>query len=458
QPDCPYTAQFINLLADFSLPQHITFPTHTFGHTLDLLITRSSSTIISSVDSTDPALSDHCALLFSISVPKRSKPKPITKLVRNYRAINTHNFSKDILSSSLISTPPNSLESYLDLFNSTLNNLLDKHAPVKSVTCSSRPHKPFITEEILSEKSKRSKLETIFRRSKSPESQTNFKLQSKKVAKLISTAKRTYYQNLISQCAKKPKKLWSTLQSLLSLNPPSVLPTTMSSSTLATSFLNFFNDKIFKLCSSLVPNVNSSPHFPPSSVPPVLSEFSLATSNEVRKAILISSNATCSLDIIPTFLLKSCLDSLILPITNIINLALYEGTFPQSYKNATVRPLLKKHNLPHDDLSSYRPISNLNFLSKVLERIILSRINIHLRKFPSLCRFQSAYRKFHSTETALLRIYNDLLLASNRKEVSALVLLDLSAAFDTIDHQILLTGTRLNTFFGFSGTALSLIE
>ena len=115
--------------------------------------------------------------------------------------------------------------------------------------------------------------------------------------------------------------------------------------------------------------------------------------------------------------------------------------------------LFKKTNLPHDDLSSYRPISNLNFLSKVLERIILSRINNHLRTFPSLCRFQSVYRKFHSTETALLRIYNDLLLASNRKEVSALVLLDLSAAFDTIDHQILLT--RLNTFFLVSLVLLS---
>jgi len=137
-------------------------------------------------------------------------------------------------------------------------------------------------------------------------------------------------------------------------------------------------------------------------------------------------------------------------------LALSEGTFPDSYKMAIVRPLLKKHNLPHDDLSSYRPISNLNFLSKVLERIILTRINTHLQTFPSLCRFQSAYRKFHSTETALLRIYNDLLVASNQQEVSALVLLDLSAAFDTIDHQILLT--RLSTFFGFSGTALSLLE
>src|SRR3989442_1716297 len=143
----------------------------------------------------------------------------------------------------------------------------------------------------------------------------------------------------------------------------------------------------------------------------------------------MSSNATCSLDIIPTFLLKSCIDSLITPITNIINLSFLEGSFPTSFKDALVHPLLKKHNLPHEDLSSYRPISNLNFLSKILERIILFRMNAHFHTFPSLCPLQSAYRKFHSTETALLRIYNDLLLASDRRQVTALVLLDLSSAF-----------------------------
>ena len=86
----------------------------------------------------------------------------------------------------------------------------------------------------------------------------------------------------------------------------------------------------------------------------------------------MSSDATCSLDTIPTFLLKSCLDSLLHPITTIINLALSEGTFPDIFKKATVRPLLKKYNLPQDDLSSYRPIFNLNFVSKILERIIHS--------------------------------------------------------------------------------------
>src|SRR5438876_11416429 len=103
--------------------------------------------------------------------------------------------------------------------------------------------------------------------------------------------------------------------------------------------------------------------------------------DEVRRTLLMSSNATCSLDTIPTFLLKSCLDSLITPITNIINLSFLEGSFPTSFKDALVYPLLKKHNLPHEDLSSYRPISNLNFLSKILERIILFRINAHFHIF-----------------------------------------------------------------------------
>src|SRR6187399_2542757 len=348
-----------------------------------------------------------------------------------------------------------SLRSYLQLFNSVLSDLLDKYAPLKTITCSSRSHKPFITPLILDEKSKRSKLETIHRRHRTTTTEKDFKIQSRLVSRLIANSKRSYYRNMISLCYNQPKKLWFTMNSLLSRNAPPVLPNALSNSTLATSFLNFFEQKITKLCSAFTSSHNISPHTDPPLIPPRLSSFSPASTDEVKTAILKSSNASCDLDIIPTFLLKSCLDSLILPITNIINLALLEGIFPDSFKSASVRPLLKKHNLPTHDLSSFRPISNLNFISKVLERIILSRINNHLQTFPSICPFQSAYRKFHSTETALLRIQNDLLLASNQQKVSALVLLDLSAAFDTIDHQILLT--RLNTTFGFCGCALSLL-
>ena len=236
----------------------------------------------------------------------------------------------------------------------------------------------------------------------------------------------------------------------------SCLPSSESASYLATSFLKFFDDKIVKLCSSFPAASNVSPHTPPPVSPPSLSAFAPATTQEVRNAILSSSNATCALDLIPTHLLKSCIDALIQPITCLINLLLSESIFPDIFKHAIVTPLHKKHSLPKDDLSSYRPISNLNFISKILERVIHTRLTSHLKTFPSLSRFQSAYRKFHSTETALLRIHNDLIQSINTQKVSALVLLDLSAAFDTIDHNILLS--RLKSNFGISDTALSLLS
>src|SRR6478609_9574841 len=175
-----------------------------------------------------------------------------------------------------------------------------------------------------------------------------------------------------------------------------------------------------------------------------------------KKTTSGTSSTTCCLDSIPTSLLKSCIDVLITPITTLVNLSLSEGSFPANFKTATVRPLLKKHSLSHEDLSSYRPISNLNFVSKVLEHLIHTRLANHLQSFPSLCPFQSAYQRFHSTETALLRIHNDLALAINQQKVTALVLLDLSASFDTIDHHILIQ--RLTLTFGIFGSALSLLS
>ena len=103
-------------------------------------------------------------------------------------------------------------------------------------------------------------------------------------------------------------------------------------------------------------------------------------------------------------------------------------------------------------LKNYQPISNLPFLSKIFEKVILHQLLAHLQE-NNLCNsFQSAYRTGHSTETALLRVFNDLLTAIDEDKISVLHLLDLWAAFDTIDHQILLS--RLETVFGNLSTAL----
>jgi hypothetical protein len=115
--------------------------------------------------------------------------------------------------------------------------------------------------------------------------------------------------------------------------------------------------------------------------------------------------------------------------------------------------LIKKPTLDKENLSNYRPISNLSFLSKLIERVVKNRLDQHLAQNSLYNQFQSAYTRFHSTETALLSIYDSLIRATAKQQVSCLCLLDLSAAFDTIDHDILLK--RLAVWFGITDTALS---
>ncbi len=162
------------------------------------------------------------------------------------------------------------------------------------------------------------------------------------------------------------------------------------------------------------------------------------------------------LDPIPSKLLKEVLPEVIDPLLAIINSSLSIGYVPKTFKLTVIKPLIKKPQLDPKDLVNYRPISNLPFLSKILEKVISSQLYSFLEKNYICEDFQPGFRPFHSTETALIRVTNDLLLSSDRGCISLLVLLDLSAAFDTIDHNILLN--RLENFVGIRGSALALVK
>ena len=162
-----------------------------------------------------------------------------------------------------------------------------------------------------------------------------------------------------------------------------------------------------------------------------MDQFAPTTTSEVRTIILKSTNASCDLDPFPTRLLKQCIDDLIVPITAIINLSMREGVVPPDFKQALVTPLIKKKTLCRNEFKNYRPISNLSFLSKILEKIVAKRLNAHIEEHLLSNHVQSAYKRFHSTETALLKIHNDIICNMDNGKVTALTLLDLSAAFDT---------------------------
>ena len=179
---------------------------------------------------------------------------------------------------------------------------------------------------------------------------------------------------------------------------------------------------------------------------PVTAEF-------VINLILSSPAKSCCLDPLPTPLLKRFVSILAAPITRIVNSSLISGRFPDSLNHAVITPLLKNPPLDPQDMASYRPVPGLSFLSKLIERAVLFRLSSHVVDFNLLSPSQSAYRTNYSTKTALLAIQNDLLVAADAGLGSALLLLDLSAAFDTVNHRILIE--RMATAFGVSGSALN---
>ena len=128
-------------------------------------------------------------------------------------------------------------------------------------------------------------------------------------------------------------------------------------------------------------------------------------------------------------------------------------------KNAVLSPLLKKPSLDFEIFSNFRPVSKLNFLSKVIEKIAAMRLTNYLCDNNLNESLNSAYKKDHSCETALLRVQNDILKSIDDKQCVVLLLLDLSAAFDTVDHKILLQRETANQDWpGIKGKALSWLQ
>ena len=180
-----------------------------------------------------------------------------------------------------------------------------------------------------------------------------------------------------------------------------------------------------------------------------LSSLEAASEAEFIRVINKSPAKSCGIDPIPTQLVKEHAVSLV--ITRLVNSSLNTGIVPTAFKSALLAHLLNKPPLDEDILKNYRLVSYLPYLSKVLEKIVLSRLLKFLEESGQHEPHQSAYRSAHSTEIALVRVSSDILSALDRREGVFRVLLDLSAAFDTIDRELMLN--RLSNI-GVKGTAL----
>ena len=226
---------------------------------------------------------------------------------------------------------------------------------------------------------------------------------------------------------------------------------------LSNDIADFFTGKVQKLHDGLVKaqqGIEDTSHDDRNT--PRLTYFPPISADDLKKIILKAPTKSCQLDPIPTKIVKECVEPLLPTFVKILNTSLGSGTVPSLFKKAIVTPLIKKHSLDQNVLKNYRPVSNLPFLSKILEKVVSKNLAVHKTENNLEVPLQSAYRENHSTETALLKVHNDVLRAIDDGECVFLVLLDLRAAFDTIDHAQL--QKRLTDFFGISQKALSWVN
>ena len=313
---------------------------------------------------------------------------------------------------------------------------------------------PWFTDHLRALKSEGRKIERRFRRTGLTVHKLSFREHQKTYSSALRSTRASYYSTLIDSGHRNPRHLFSTIHQMLK---PCSSSTTTPSSDDCNRFMDFFKTKVENIRHNITPN-QPDPH--PDHAPhdgPALDHFAEVTQPELSSIVLKMNSSTSSLDPIPTSLLKACLSAIIPTATYIINRSLSSGEVPPSLKLAAIKPVLKKHNLDPEDLSNYRPISNLPFLAKVLEKVVTLQLHDHLHSHHLYESFQSGFRPSHSTETALVRVLNDLLRSSDSGSPSLLILLDLSAAFDTVDHNILyrrlqevgITGTALDFFHSY---------
>ena len=172
----------------------------------------------------------------------------------------------------------------------------------------------------------------------------------------------------------------------------------------------------------------------------------------MRLLISKAAGKSCQLDPIPTPIVLKLLDVLLPVITKLINLSFDTGRFAEAWKEALVLPSLKKPGLD-SAFKNFRPVSNLSYISKLSERAGVEQFMEYLTANDLHSQLQSAYKQQHSTETALLKVKNDILMSMDKQHVTLLVLLDLSAAFDTIHHDKLID--RLESDLGITDNALA---
>ena len=464
--------KFLKLIEEFSFVQNmpIDVPTHRDGGVLDLILT---SELISSDISNiqvypEGTRSDH----YMVSCKVKRNPEKIestnsVKAYRNFRTINLDKFKLDLRASPLCidSTDlPTDVDSLTGMYNEEIFKLMDNHCPIVYTNVKNFAKKKrdvWFDDELYILLRKCRAAERKWYKTRCLDDKTAYRNIEKQYSDLVKSKRQLHDSGIIIRNKNDKRKLFKKLNEMLG-NEKRILPHSNNDKQLADDFSKFFDSKIKVIHSNIAAEKISDDRSHSDDcndcnfINDTLTKFLPLTNTDLLKLLSSMNNKFCCLDPLPTWLLLECIDELLPFLLKIVNCSLESGVFPSNCKKAVIKPSIKDIKECPDSFPNFRPVSNISFLAKLCEKAVLSQLNEYLDQNKLLCSQQSGYRRFHSCETLNLKMCDDILKRLDEGSTVALLLLDLSAAFDTVDHQLLIS--LLESNYGIKGKALKWFE
>uniref|UniRef100_A0A8D2J5Z0 Reverse transcriptase domain-containing protein n=1 Tax=Varanus komodoensis TaxID=61221 RepID=A0A8D2J5Z0_VARKO len=343
------------------------------------------------------------------------------------------------------------VDALVELWNEEMTRAIDMITPKRPLPPGRARSSPWYTPELQAMKQVGRCLESRWRRSQGESNRTHLRAHYRAYAVAVRMAKKKFFSVSIASSQCRLAELFWVVQWLLHPGPKRDLVPPLKAR--CDDFAKHFREKIAQIRHEFDSAIESDfarelPSMPLS--PQLMDEFQLLQPDDVDKVLGQVCPTTCLLDPCPSWLPKKAKDGIGTWILEVVNASLRDGQVPAPLKEAVVRPVLKKASLDPEVATNYRPVANIPFLGKVLEWVVVGQLQALLDETDYLDPFQSGFRPGYGTESALVALYDDLCRERDRGSASLLVLLDLSEAFDNIDHGILLN--RL-VGLGVGGTA-----